>query len=352
MKHQKLAGPGSALDLMKQLAVRIVIALLILAGLIVAGAGSWFYWRARSSLPQLDGMLKVEGLSAPVEVLRDARGVPHLRAESMDDLLFAQGYVTAQDRLWQMDLSRRLAFGELSELVGEPTLRLDIENRTLGFRQVAERTVGELDPGTRRLLEAYSRGVNTFLSAHINRLPIEFTVLRYRPSPWRDIDTFGAVLNMNKMLNTDWPTKLMRERIRARLQPELYADLFPDHSPLDHPVAEPLILPPGKTRGVSLSSPVEDNALDPVLTSLIESTEPALNGLGSNNWVLNGSHTQSGKPLLANDPHLGHGIPSIWYMIHLKAPGINVSGVSLPGVPGVIIGHNERIAWGMTNTGP
>jgi penicillin amidase len=352
MKHQKLAGPGSALDLMKQLAVRIVIALLILAGLIVAGAGSWFYWRARSSLPQLDGMLKVEGLSAPVEVLRDARGVPHLRAESMDDLLFAQGYVTAQDRLWQMDLSRRLAFGELSELVGEPTLRLDIENRTLGFRQVAERTVGELDPGTRRLLEAYSRGVNTFLSAHINRLPIEFTVLRYRPSPWRDIDTFGAVLNMNKMLNTDWPTKLMRERIRARLQPELYADLFPDHSPLDHPVAEPLILPPGKTRGVSLSSPAEDNALDPVLTSLIESTEPALNGLGSNNWVLNGSHTQSGKPLLANDPHLGHGIPSIWYMIHLKAPGINVSGVSLPGVPGVIIGHNERIAWGMTNTGP
>jgi len=336
--------------------------------LIIAGGG-WAYWRVHACLAPLDGTLRVAGLAAPVEVRRDARGVPHLRAQSLEDLLFAQGYVTAEDRLWQMDLSRRAAEGELSEIFGERTLPLDIENRTLGFRQVMERGVEELGPESRRLLQSYQRGVNVFIETHRHRLPIEFLLLRYQPQPWREIDSFSMALNLAKALNTSWHDDLMRERIRKKVAPQLYADLFPDHSLLDEPVAEP---DPG---GGAVQEPASsaDAArwdLPPASADLARkllSTPPGamganwaaqvsgdegLAGLGSNNWVVSGAHTRSGKPLLANDPHLGHSVPSVWYMIHLKAPGLNISGVSLPGLPLVVIGHNEHIAWGMTNTDP
>ena len=371
---------------MRQMIKRLIISLLILLLLIIVGGGGWLYWRARASLPQLEGAIQVAGLSAPVEVLRDARGVPHLRASSLQDLFFAQGYVTAQDRLWQMDLSRRLAEGELSEVFGERTLRLDLENRTLGFRQVSQRALAELSPEARAPLTAYANGVNAFIASHRDRLPIEFLLLNYQPRPWGEIDSLGVALNMVKTLNTTWRTDLMRERIRAKLGPELSADLFPDHSPLDEPVAE---LPPGRKvppqkkqadpppnsgdldpslldepeAGLPPGNPAipqrkqaiplpGSGDLDPTLAALLSAGGDRNPGLGSNNWVVSGAHTQSGKPLLANDPHLDHSVPSVWYMIHLKAPGLNVSGVSLPGLPLVIIGHNEKIAWGMTNTGP
>jgi penicillin amidase len=322
--------------------------ILVLAGTIAA----WLYWRSHACLPQLDGTLRVPGLLNAVEILRDARGVPHLRAQSLEDLLFAQGYVTAQDRLWQMDISRRYAQGELSEIFGEGALRLDIENRTLGLRQAIERALGEVDPESRRVLAAYARGVNAFIDTQRGHLPIEFWILHYKPRPWREIDSFSVAMNMMKLLNTTWPDELMREHIRSKLSSELYADLFPDHSPLDEPVAElaprlgTLRKPPqpGRLPGIPVVGPV-------LMTGAFEDTS-AFSGLGSNNWVVNGTHTRSGKPLLANDPHLGHSVPSVWYMIHLKGPALNVSGVSLPGLPLVIIGHNERIAWGMTNTAP
>ena len=358
----------------------------------------WLYRRIHSCLPQLDGIVQVAGLLAQVEVWRDARGVPHLRAHSLGDLMLAQGYVTAQDRLWQMDLDRRLAEGQLSEILGERTLRFDIDNRTLGMGLASERAVGELDPEEKNMLTAYARGVNEFISSHRNRLPIEFAVLRYEPRPWREADTFAVAMNMTKSLNTTWPDELMRERIRAKLSPELYSDLFPDHSPLDQPIAEltrdsafgvrgsgpsqapyPLPLLPRLTddqgdavsQRVGLAQPAKAlnqggiwdvssvvsripnrESRAPVPDSLDLSPQLLAPSLGSNNWVLSGIHTASGKPLLANDPHLAHRIPSVWYMIHLKAAGFNVEGVSIPGVPLVIIGHNERIAWGMTNTGP
>jgi penicillin amidase len=337
---------------MKRLLTRICVSCVIILLVLVAGGGAWLYWRSHACLPQVEGVIEVPGITAQVEVLRDARGVPHLRAQSLTDLFFAQGYVTAQDRLWQMDLSRRLAEGELSEIFGERTLRFDIENRTLGFRQACERAIAELDSASRQMLAAYARGVNAFISTHLDRLPIEFLLLRYQPRPWREIDSFGVALNMAKTLSTTWPDELMRERIHAKLGGQLYADLFPDHSALDEPVAE---LPAAPARGAKKTqarSMPDIIALDPVLEAVLLWGESSPAGLGSNNWVLNGSHTQSGKPLLANDPHLGHGVPSVWYMIHLKAPGLNVSGVSLPGLPQVIIGHNERIAWGVTNTGP
>jgi penicillin amidase len=417
---------------MRQILKRLTISLLILLLLVMVGGGGWLYWRARASLPQLEGAIQVAGLAAPVEVWRDARAVPHLRASWLDDLFFAQGYVTAQDRLWQMDLSRRLAEGELSEVFGEQTLRLDIENRTLGLRQVSVRALAELSPEARAPLAAYANGVNAFINSHEHRLAIEFLLLHYRPRAWMEADSLAVALNMAKTLNTTWRTDLMREGLRAKLGPELSADLLPDHSALDEPVAElppeskvspqkrpvyppsscfdldPSVLDepvaglagtPGKTPKQSFPSSemsrvgpascgpatdpssapsadglvkapsrpvrspweraepfamrsVSDLTADPTLAALLSSGDSRDANLGSNNWVVSGEHTQSGKPLLANDPHLDHSVPSVWYMIHLKGPGLNVSGVSLPGMPLVVIGHNEKIAWGMTNTGP
>jgi penicillin G amidase len=342
--------------------------------------GGWGYWRVRRCLPQLDGTIRVAGLRAPVTVLRDTHGVPHLRAQSLDDLLYAQGYITAQDRLFQMDLSRRLAEGELAEIVGERALKLDIEARTLGLPQVLRRAAAEFDDQSRRLMDAYDRGVNAYISSHTSSLPVEFAILHYQPRPWRTMDSMAVGLNMFKALSTTWQEDLVRERVRAKVGPDLYADLFPDHSPLDRPVAELLPQPDGphlllKPAALSPLSSLRtaefeeqrrpatnsfngsgavNSALpfDPILVAQASTGEIPASPLGSNNWVVNGQHTQTGKPLLANDPHLGHRVPSVWYMIHLKAPGLNVSGVSLPGFPLVVIGHNERIAWGMTNTGP
>ncbi len=331
---------------------RALVYLLVFIVALVAVVAAWLYWRTHVCLPQLDGTARVPGLKARVEVWRDGRGVPHLHAQSLDDLLLAQGYVTAQDRLWQMDLSRRLAHGELSEIFGERALKLDIENRALGFRQASERAVGELDAESRQMLEAYAHGVNAFISTHQDRLPIEFLMLRYRPRPWQEKDSFALALNMAKTLSTSWPDELMRERVCAKVGRELCPDLFPDRSPLDRPVAEPLSAPdtsPKRGRAAAAQVLAE---LDPVLAALTTVPESSRADLGSNNWVVNGTHTQCGKPLLANDPHLDHSVPSVWYLIHLKAPGLNVSGASLPGLPAVIIGHNERIAWGVTNTGP
>ncbi|HEV3277545.1 MAG TPA: penicillin acylase family protein [Terriglobia bacterium] len=333
----------------------LVIVLLALLALSI-----WSWRRVRAALPQLDGSVSVPGLAAPVQVLRDARGVPHLRAQSLEDLYFAQGYVTAQDRLWQMDLSRRLARGELAEIFGARVVERDVENRTLGFRLTAERAVDDLPPDVRSMLSAYARGVNAFIDTHRNRLPVEFTMLGYQPQPWREADSMAVGLNMAKMLNTSWQADLEREQLRGRLGPELYADLFPQNSPLEHPVAEPVAGPARAVPPEAAQAPdpapqpaLAGGGLDPVLDALeSESNDGDTSGLGSNNWVVSGAHTASGKPLLSNDPHIAHSVPSVWYMIHLEAPGMDVSGVSLPGGPAVIIGHNQRIAWGMTNTGP
>jgi penicillin amidase len=326
---------------------------MLVVAVIAAAVAAWLYRRTRQALPQLDGTLRIPGLHARVEVRRDQHGVPHLRAQSLDDVFFAQGYVTAQDRLFQMDLSRRLAMGQLSEILGRSTLRLDIENRTLGFPQVAARAARELDPQARQLMDAYAAGVNAFIHSHRDHLPIEFMLLGYAPRPWRPEDSFGVALNMSKSLNNTWHEDLVREEIRTKVSPELYADLFPDHSDMDHPVAEQIAphTPRGQRSVSSLPPFPSASELGRIVGALTSPAEWRAD-LGSNNWVVSGTHTQSGKPLLANDPHLAHSLPSVWYMVHLEAPGLDVSGVSLPGLPLVVIGHNRRIAWGMTNTGP
>ena len=270
-----------------------------------------------------------------MEILRDARGVPHIRAQSLGDALFAQGYVTAQDRLWQMDLSRRNAEGELSEVLGNRTLRMDIESRTLGFPQVAASALADLSPDERSLLSAYTRGVNAFIDSHRDRLPLEFLIVRYQPKPWRDFDSVAVALNLATALSQSWESDLMREHVAAKLGQDLSPDVFPDHSALDVPVAE---VPPStptlaKTNSADLSLDVlgsgddpRSKVADPFFQPGFGNSQLSMAGVGSNNWVVNGSHTKSGKPLLANDPHLGHSVPSVWYMIHLKAPGLNVIG--------------------------
>ncbi len=336
---------------MKRFLKQLFISILLLLLLILLAGGIWVRWRTRASFPVLDGAIPVPGLAAQVEVLRDARGVPHIRARSMEDALFAQGYVTAQDRLWQMDLSRRYAEGELSEILGDTTLRQDIDSRTLGFPKLAETSLNELPPEDRLWLDSYVRGVNAFIESHRNRLPLEFLVLRYQPKPWRAVDSVAVTLNLAKELSETWEVDLMRERIAARLGKELSADVFPDHSPLDVPVADVPLDAPAPAPKTASKHEVGDSQND-FAEDLPAPFSGEGAGIGSNNWVVSGTHTQSGKPLLANDPHLGFSIPSVWYMIHLKAPGLNVSGISLPGLPFVIIGHNDHIAWGMTNTGP
>ncbi len=331
---------------------RLALFALILLLVVLVGGGVWLRWRARVSLPLLDGTIAVGGLTAPVQVLRDAHGVPHIRAQSVADALFAQGYVTAQDRLWQMDLSRRKAEGKLSEVFGDRTLGTDIESRTMGLHLVAAKALAELSPDEQRLISAYARGVNAFINGHRDRLPFEFIVLRYQPSPWREIDSVSVALNLATALNQTWEGDLMREHVAAKLDQQLFADAFPDHSALDIPVAEV----PASIRGEPKAADMrrgDEVASDALAGGVLDSiaTETSA-GAGSNNWVVSGSHTKSGKPLLANDPHISHSVPSVWYMNHLEAPALDVTGVSLPGLPLVIIGHNQHIAWGATNTGP
>ena len=337
---------------MKRFLKRLALLVLSLFLLVIVGGAAWLYQRSRASLPRLDGTGQVPGLAARVEVLRDARGVPHIRAQSVADALFAQGYVTAQDRLWQMDLSRRLAQGQLSEIFGDRTLRYDLESRTMGLHRVAERALTELDPDTRRLLNSYARGVNAFIASHRTHLPIEFLILRYRPEPWREIDSVAVAMNLSTSLSQSWEDDLMREHVTAKLGKDLAADLFPDHSALDVPVAEVPAPTQAGAKKVTTQRGDGPPAGDAVVAAFLPPSLDFPGGIGSNDWALSGSHTKSGKPLLANDPHLSHSIPSLWYMIHLKAPGLDVSGVSLAGLPCIIIGHNEHIAWGMANTGP
>jgi len=262
----------------------------------------WFAWRP---LPRRSGTI-TEHVAAPVSVAFDTLGQPHIHAASLDDALFVQGYVTAQDRLWQMDALRRLAAGDLSEVVGPAALESDREVRRLRMRRIAEQAYVTLNADDRAAMAAYARGINAFIATHRGSLPLEFTLLQYQPRPWSVVDSLLISLHMFRTLTTSWREDLLKRNMLAQ----------------------------GDTAKVNFLFPLRSGY------------EPQP---GSNNWVLAGARTASGKPLLSNDPHLEFGLPGIWYMMHLQAPGLDVAGVSIPGLPGVIIGHNQRIAWGMTN---
>ncbi|MET0624397.1 MAG: penicillin acylase family protein [Pyrinomonadaceae bacterium] len=309
-------------------------------------------------------VVRLAGLKGGVKVRRDERGIPYIEAADETDLYFAQGYVTASDRLWQMDLMRRTARGELSEIFGRVTLEDDKRRRAYGFAQVAEASVAQADPRSRAVMEAYARGVNAYIDAlDAKSLPVEFQILGFRPRHWTPADSAAVGKNFAEALSTTWQLDLARS-LFADLPPEKAAALFPETSPLDLPVVgtdkpDKKSAPPAKTRS-ALPPATYAAELLAELSSIHEVETRTRERVGlfaedlaaSNNWVVSGKRTVSGKPLLANDPHLSPSAPSIWYMVHLSAPGLRVAGVTAVGAPGVVIGHNERIAWGLTNLGP
>jgi penicillin G amidase len=337
--------------------VRIFFWLLLAVVLIALGVITYAYFVARSALPQLDGRLQINGISAPVTVTRDGHGVPTIEAATLEDLFFAQGYVTAQDRMWQMDVMRRFGGGELSEILGEDLLKFDREQRILGLRAAARKSLAMASPRDLEFFNTYARGVNAYISSHHDRLPIEFRILRYAPTPWLPEDSLVIANSMVKDLNYHYfYDALAREKILAKLGPELTADLYVNRSWHDRPptVMREDLQQPDKNSDDS-DDDDDDDPPDNSVTRLINTATPALHDLpvsGSNNWVVSGAHTVTGKPLLSNDMHLGHQMPNLWFEAHLHAGSFDVAGVTLPGMPYVVVGHNQRIAWGFTNVGP
>ncbi len=334
---------------------RVLLVVLIVALVVLAGVVAYGYWVAESALPELDGHLQVSGLSAPVTVTRDGHGVPTIEAATLEDLFFAQGYVTAQDRLWQMDVMRRFGGGELSEILGEDLLKIDREQRILGLRAASRRSLEMADARDRGYFEAYTRGVNAYIKTRADRLPIEFRILHYSPKPWLAEDSLVIASSMVKDLNYHYFfDALERERILAKLGPELTADLFVNRSWHDRPptVMREDLQQPDNSAGESDDE--EDDAPDDSVTRHFPegSSSEGLPVNGSNDWVVSGAHTVTGKPLLSNDMHLGHQMPNLWYEAHLHSGSFDVVGVTLPGMPAVIVGHNQRLAWGFTNVGP
>jgi penicillin amidase len=361
--------------------LRVLFWIFTIVVLIVGGVAWWLVYRP---LPQLDGKVVLSGLQDEVRVERDRWGVPHIRANSVEDLAEAQGYVMAQDRLWQMDLLRRIGRGRLSEILGAATVEIDRDFRTLGIARAAERDAGSMDPEARRLLEAYARGVNQFVEQHQKDLPLEFSLLQYKPQPWQVSDTLVITGYMYRTLANTWQRKLERAKVSGRVGAERAKELYSPEAAMDRfVIGDPNIADDGSQRSHASNDEDDDEddvAADTVFKASADPPGPALrtgtpkgsispdvpssfvlgsflpafletvsnevrNGLGSNNWAVSGAHTATGKPLLANDTHLDLVMPPIWYQVHQTAPGFNVQGFALPGGPPVVIGHNERIAW-------
>jgi len=285
--------------------VRIVnISLGVLAILFAA----FVYWFAVRPLPKTTGEIAAP-ISSPATIARDARGVPHIEAATWQDAIFLQGYATAQDRLWQMDGLRRYAAGELAELAGPDAVSLDQRARALRMRPMAEANVARLSAHDREVMVQYARGVNHFIDTHRGDYSLEFSIPfhAYDPRPWTLIDSMLVGLLMYRDLTDSLSTDIAKGNVLAMgADPAKFHILFP---------------------------PSDGGAVNP----------------GSNAWAVSGAHAGGGKPMVANDPHLRYSVPGTWHLVHLKAPGLNVSGAALPGVPSVITGHNENIAWGVTN---
>ncbi len=340
-----------------QAAVVMGLLLIFLAVVGWFAAGFWLRSTTRAALPQIDGTLAVSGLSSSVTVRRDAHGVPHIQAASLDDLIFAQAFVTTQDRLFQMDLLRRHAAGELAEILGSSMLPHDRLQRTLQIRAAADRAVAVLPPEQLHLLEVYASGVNTAIAQQHAHLPIEFHILGYTPRPWTPRDSILVSLAMFQDLTNTYPTKLAREALTARLPANLVPDLYPVGSWRDHPPTTPepdLTLPGPPIEQVPLDESQSSLHLPVELPKMTQSDCQECTP-GSNNWVVAGTHTASGKPILSNDMHLLHTLPGIWYEADLSATTsgepLHVAGVSIPGLPLIVVGHNDHIAWGFTNLG-
>lgn len=310
----------------------------LLAALLIA-----IFAYSRASGPQLDGQLSLRGLSATVDIVRDAEGIPHIYAKSETDAWFALGFAHAQDRLWQMEINRRLPAGRLAEILGPAAAGTDRFMRTLGVRRNAEAIWQNMAPDTQQVLQAYASGVNAYLQSRSGPLPPEFLLTGApSPEPWHPADSIAWQTMMAWDLGANWSQELLRMRLAQRLSLQQINEFMPPYP------GDELIATQDYTRLYRQLLALADQM------QRVAALAPAshLEGKGSNAWSLGGGHTASGKPLLANDPHLSLSAPALWYFAHLSAPGFDVVGATIPGAPPVVLGHNTRIAWGFTNTAP
>jgi len=348
------------------------LGLLILV-MLLGGSGGFYFKSylpntiAPKSFPQTDGTIQLTGLDGQVDIYRDAMGIPHIYATTSHDLFFAQGYIHAQDRFWQMDFWRHVGSGRVSEMFNSQ-VDTDMFLRTLGWRQTAEQEYAQLDPTSKAIIDSYTDGVNAYLKDHDKEaLSLEYSILGllnsgYKIEPWTPIHSLTWGKAMAWDLRGNMGEEIERAVLLKTLTPEQVAELFPPY-PEDHPVIVNKI-----GDGTSANKPTPTLLTDipnETLATLQHNASlldfalgPVGDGIGSNSWTVSGSLTSTGKPILANDPHLSIQMPSIWYQMHLECKPVsdacpfNVAGFTFAGVPGVIIGHNEHIAWGFTNVGP
>lgn len=314
----------------------------ILAGLALAAAIGGYAWYRQASQPTVAGTVALAGLHGRVTIVRDRHAIPRIEAGDPLDAYFGLGFVHAQDRLWQMQMNKRIASGRLAEILGPSALPTDRFLRTIGVRRNAEAAFAASTPETRAALQAYADGVNAGIDSHQGPLPPEFAILRTVPERWEPADTLAWQTMMAWDLSANWSREVLRMRLAQTL-------------PLSR-INELLAPYPGEQPLRTTDYPALYRQLAPLTTAMasVEAAAPRglVEGMGSNNWVVSGAHTRSGKPLLANDLHLGLQAPALWYFATLRAPGLDVTGATLPGMPVVVIGHTPRIAWGFTNTAP
>ncbi len=322
------------MKIVRNILIGILIVLVVLAGT--------SFWLVRRPWPEVSGTNELPGLSDSVRVVRDAWGVPHIYAQNEHDLFMAQGYVHAQDRLWQMHYNRLASNGVASSVLGERGLEYDKFVRTIGMRRAAEQEWQRLNAEEQAILQAYADGVNAFIETHRDRLPIEFTLLGVQPHPWTPIDSlaYGYVISFS--LAGNHRLEYLRSRMIAQVGEQVTNELLTAYGS-----DKPLIIPP-EAQGYQWMRNAGFSGLDAVAEML---GDPGASW-GSNNWVVHGSRTASGKPLLANDTHLNLSMPSIWYANGLHGGRFDSMGFTFPGVPALLLGRNNRIAWGVTNLNP
>jgi penicillin G amidase len=308
----------------------VLLALIILLP-VIGIAGCWLW--LRSGLPRLDGTVTLPGLTAPVEIATDRHAIPHIFAQSQEDAYFALGYVHARDRMWQMDFNRRIGAGRLSELIGSAGLHYDRLMRVLGFQASAESSVQALAPEVRRALDSYAAGVNAWLDTRSGPLPLEFQVLGYTPEPWKPADSLIWGKLMALQLSGNYNDELLRARLMRKFPADTIRQMYPEY-----PATAP----------VTLAADLADVNFDRLHAALPPPLGPAT---ASNEWVVSGERSATGKPILVNDPHLQLGAPSLWYLARIEAPELSLVGATVPGVPFHVLGRNDRISWGFTTTG-